>query len=236
MRLSERLAAVAACVSQGSVLCDVGCDHGYLPIALVLEGSIPKALSMDINEGPLKNAEANIASYGLSDRIRTRLSDGLEAMMPHEADTICISGMGGRLIRRIISDNIEKAMSAKEWVFEPQSDVGSVREFLFDTGVAIVDEDMVKERGSYYPVIKVDTTRVFDEIDSGLLPEDRACYIEFGPILLRNRHPLLIEYLTKESDRIYSIINSKPGPDTKRISELEDRLQLVSRAIEIVGR
>ena len=77
MQISERLRAVSDMVASGSCLADVGTDHGYIPIYLVSEGRIPKAIAMDINLGPLSRARENIETGGLSGKIETRLSNGL---------------------------------------------------------------------------------------------------------------------------------------------------------------
>lgn len=42
--------AVASMVTAGYTLCDVGTDHGYVPIALVQSNIIPKAIAVDINK------------------------------------------------------------------------------------------------------------------------------------------------------------------------------------------
>uniref|UniRef100_UPI00402758DF tRNA (adenine(22)-N(1))-methyltransferase TrmK n=1 Tax=Eubacterium sp. TaxID=142586 RepID=UPI00402758DF len=52
--LSSRLEAVASLVRKGSSLADIGCDHGYLPVYLVMNGIIENAVASDINDGPLK--------------------------------------------------------------------------------------------------------------------------------------------------------------------------------------
>ncbi|MDE7427736.1 MAG: class I SAM-dependent methyltransferase, partial [Lachnospiraceae bacterium] len=77
MTLSERLRTVAGMVTRGNVVCDVGCDHGFTAIYLVQQGISPRALAMDLREGPLSAAGEHIAAYGLGERIETRLSDGL---------------------------------------------------------------------------------------------------------------------------------------------------------------
>ena len=59
-RLSERLLHIAEQVHAGQTLADVGCDHGYLPIRLVQEGRMQRAIAMDINEGPLQRALEHI--------------------------------------------------------------------------------------------------------------------------------------------------------------------------------
>lgn len=76
MQLSLRLSAIAGLVTRGNRLVDVGCDHGYLPVSLYLDGKIPGAIAMDVRKGPLSRAQEHISQYGLDAYIETRLSDG----------------------------------------------------------------------------------------------------------------------------------------------------------------
>ena len=92
MELSKRLYAVSALVSDGMIVADVGTDHGYIPIALCLEGVIPSALAMDVNPGPLERAKEHIQQFDLETDIHTRLSDGVQALCPGEADSVLIAG------------------------------------------------------------------------------------------------------------------------------------------------
>ena len=86
MELSKRLAAVAALVDAGSRPADIGTDHAYIPIWLVEEGICQKAFAMDVGKGPLERAREHITGHGLGNYIETRLSDGLGALAPGEAD------------------------------------------------------------------------------------------------------------------------------------------------------
>ena len=65
MELSKRLRMNASFVTPGNRLADVGTDHGYIPIALCLEGVIPSALAMDVNPGPLERAKEHIQQFDL---------------------------------------------------------------------------------------------------------------------------------------------------------------------------
>ena len=76
-KLSARLGALFDMVPPCAFAVDVGCDHGYIPIALVESGKCPRALACDINAGPLAKAEENIHAAGLSEQIGTCLSNGL---------------------------------------------------------------------------------------------------------------------------------------------------------------
>ena len=153
MQLSKRLRAVADLVPGGTVLADVGTDHAYIPIALVEEGKIPRALAMDINQGPLMRAEENIKAHGLEEKIEIRLSDGLEKMKKGEADAVLIAGMGGLLTVRILSGKRE-ILDGATLVLQPQSDLPSVRGWLAEEGYAITAEDLVLEDGKYYPMMR----------------------------------------------------------------------------------
>ena len=102
LQISKRLKAVAGFVGEGLVLADVGCDHGYIPIYLIQKKQIPKAIAMDVNQGPLLRAASHIQDWGLEAYIETRLSDGVKALEPGEAQSIVIAGMGGPLMEKII--------------------------------------------------------------------------------------------------------------------------------------
>ena len=53
LELSPRLAAIAALVPEGARLADVGTDHAYLPVRLLLDGGIASAVATDVNEGAM---------------------------------------------------------------------------------------------------------------------------------------------------------------------------------------
>ncbi len=67
-------------VEPGSIVADVGCDHGYVSMYLIRQGICPRVLAMDVNRGPLERAAEHVEQAGLSAYIDLRLSDGLKAM------------------------------------------------------------------------------------------------------------------------------------------------------------
>ena len=147
------MSAIARLVTRGNRLADVGCDHGYIPIALTEAGVIPGAIAMDVNEGRLSGPEEYI-EIGCSTVHETRLSDGLEALEPGEADTLLIAGMGGCLTVDILNARLETVHSMKELILQPQSDIDRVRRCLAENGFLIIQEDMVCEDGKYYQMMK----------------------------------------------------------------------------------
>ena len=157
--LSKRLFKVANLVEPAAFLADIGCDHGFLSIALVKSGKIKKAFCSDINEGPLKRAKEHIKEYCLEDKISTCLSDGLLSIKdkydeyPFDAAVIC--GMGGLMGVKIIHEADEFFRRMNVFYIQLQSDLELVRIYLKKSGYDILFEDMVLEDGKYYTVLKV---------------------------------------------------------------------------------
>ena len=223
MQLSKRLAAIAAMVTKGNRVVDVGCDPGYIPIYLMTKGWIPSAIAMDINREPLLRAKANIMEHGLSDYIETRLSDGVSSLDAFEGDTLVIAGMGGPLMERILSNGADDVLcSFREFILEPQSDVGHFRLFLMTHGYGIISENMILDGGKFYPVMKA----VHKESEP-LKPEE----LEYGPCLLRNQDRVLHEYLCREMRSTRQLISnlqkSQSGAAAERIKVLEQKINLI---------
>ncbi len=196
IHLSKRLAAVVGMVTPGSRPADVGCDHGHIPIYLVQSRKAAHVLAMDINEGPLDRARENIKAYGLTGQITTRLSDGLEAYIPGEADSLIIAGMGGILICDILAAAGRKKILGdfSELILSPHSDVALVRRRLHDLNYRIDRENMVLDSGKYYTIIHA--VPGFERYDCD---EDYM----YGKYLIDHRHPVFISYIndTREAKK-----------------------------------
>lgn len=226
MQLSKRLQAVANLVTPGKRLADIGTDHGYVPIWLYEQGRIPSALAMDLREGPLQRAKEHIRMHGLDEKIKTRLSDGLEKLLPGEADSIVIAGMGGMLVVKILTQGQAVLDSVQELILQPQSDLDAVREYLHRTGFVIVQEEMVFEEGKYYPMMKA---------VHGENTDDRKIWFLYGRLLLENRHPVLESYLQKEYDSCCKLLEklSKTATEvsSRRCEELLEKKHLIEEAL-----
>lgn len=154
IQLSARLAAVARLTKGAERLADIGTDHGYLPVYLVQRGELKSAVAMDVNRGPLLRAQEHIRQYHLEEKISTRLSDGAQELLPGEADCVVIAGMGGPLTIKILSEGRRQLAQTETFVLQPQSEIESVRRFLHAEGFRITAEDMVKDDGKFYPMMK----------------------------------------------------------------------------------
>ena len=155
MQLSQRLSSVASMVTAGNCLADVGTDHGYVPIYLYERNIIPRAIAMDVNKGPLERAALHIAESGMKEAIETRLSDGLTALKPGEADSVVIAGMGGELIANILEAAPWTKDPCYTLILQPQSSGNDLRRRLCQMGYAIETEALEEEGGYLYNLLKV---------------------------------------------------------------------------------
>ncbi len=227
MQLSDRLTMVAEFVTQGSRVADIGCDHAHTSIYLIEKGIAVKSIAMDINKGPLQRAKENIARYGYEDRITTRLSDGAKELEPGEVDTLLISGMGGLLMNKILSDSIEVVKAAKELVLQPQSEIALVRKYIHELGFSIEKEAMLMEDEKYYIAIKaVKAVEAYD----------KEIFYRYGKVLLEERDTVLEQFLENGKasyEKIVKEISKSESQKTQeRCKELKEELRYIEEALE----
>lgn len=248
MKLSKRLEHIARLVSKGNRLADIGTDHGWLPISLVLENKVPFALAMDLRKGPLLRANQHIQEYALESKINTRISDGIQNLEMGEIDTIVIAGMGGELMVRILKDGERMRTGIKEYILSPHSDWALVRKYLREEQYQIIKEDMVYEDGKYYIIIKalpysqVFSENIKDKKYTVINQEEfqKEIYQKsdiFGERLILEKHPIFIQYLKKEQKKyrkIYGELKDRPFRIDleKRKEEIQVYLEYIKEILD----
>lgn len=153
IHLSKRLRAVVDYI-HGTVLADIGCDHGYVCVQSVLENRVQKAYACDVAKGPLENARSTILNEGLDNSIFCMLMNGIENL-PDDVDTIVISGMGSSLMIQILESSLDKVKLHSHLVCCPHKDVHLFREFVSHTGFEIIREKVIFEDSHYYPIMEL---------------------------------------------------------------------------------
>ncbi len=231
MLLSKRMSALADMVKGKGILADVGCDHGYIPIELVRNGKIKGAIALDVAQGPLRAARHNIENNRLEERIECRLSDGFEALEPGEATSIIISGMGGATMQGIMEAKPAVAAAAEELILQPQSEILQFRSFLAEGGYIFLDEDIVVEDDKIYPMMRVRKAKEGEE-----LPTYSETQLEFGPLLLAQKNPVLRKFLQRMLNKNGMILQQlkrqgQSGMALNRIAEIEEEIARINEAM-----
>ncbi|MDN6731728.1 MAG: class I SAM-dependent methyltransferase, partial [Atopostipes suicloacalis] len=100
---SKRLKKISEHVKKGEPILDIGSDHAYLPIYLVKEKLVPKAIAGELVKGPFQKAKHEVIKHDLEEKIDVRFGDGFNVLKKEEImGSIFICGMGGLLISEII--------------------------------------------------------------------------------------------------------------------------------------
>lgn len=235
VKISKRMQALADMVLEGTVLADVGTDHGYVPIYLLQTGKIKRAFAMDIKKGPLLKAREHVEAFGLGDYITLRLSDGVSALAKGEADSVLIAGMGGGVILRILEEGEEIITSAKELILQPQSEICRVREYLYQKEYVIDRETMVLEDGKYYSMmhIALDKVKRNHPVYTDLKWQ---AICRYGERMLREKNEILRQYLSCQIEQYEKILEDLKQQQTDaaaaRRIEIEEELRYAKWALK----
>ncbi|MDO5127390.1 MAG: class I SAM-dependent methyltransferase [Eubacteriales bacterium] len=227
--LSKRMQALVQMVDERRVA-DIGCDHAFVSVNLLLSNKAETVIAMDVRKGPLAIAEKNIRSYGLQNKISVRLSDGFSALAVGEVDCAIIAGMGGLLMVRILQQAKEHLSAGIHLVLQPQSEADQLRSFLVEQGYMIVAEQMLIDEDKFYTVIKA----VPAKGQSVRYTKAELC---FGPCLLRNRNEVLHTYLIRQDAKLRELRERLLHIDTdkakERLNQIEAEWCLIRESLHI---
>lgn len=210
----KRLEAIGNLVPDGSVLVDVGTDHAYLIVDLILKGKIPYAYGIDINEKPLSYARKHIEEFGVENKVELILGDGLKDF--HEkADTFVLAGLGGETILDIIATY--NFQHHQRIIMQPNTKWPLVRQIMNDRGFSIVDEVFVVERD--IPSVILAYEKGFEKLSQ------KDIYL--GPILQKQKNEAYQKYLTYRQSQLEDIYMFK--------QELTDEYTVIKEYLEKGG-
>ena len=196
MILSKRLEYISSFVDNNSYIADIGSDHGYLPYYLLEKNIAKKIYASDNKKGPFNNLKTTFLNVN-KDLYNLDLVSGIKNL-PVDIDTLLITGMGGDLIIKILNDDFDKLKNVNYIILSPQSHIEKVRLFMMNHGYQLIVEGIVFE-DKYYHVLKYKKGQEkLNDLE-----------IEYGPILLKRKDKLFIDYLNKYLSEIDKILNNE---------------------------
>ena len=226
MKLSKRLQLIADVIDkykQGSVLADIGTDHGYLPCYLVENKIISKAYACDVAKGPYDSSVETIKQYNLQDRVFPLLGNGLNPILNRKVDMISLAGMGSYLICEILDEHREYLKNVQVLFLQSNANNDHLRKYLFSHDWIIIDEKMVKDAGHIYEVMVVTSRKnkavTYSQKD-----------VEFGPVLINNQTPLFKEKWKKQYN-VYKKIQNTLDHNHPRYHELNDKIKMIEEVL-----
>ena len=217
--ISPRLLACCGYVHPGDRVADVGCDHGYLSIYLLLNGIAASVIASDIREGPLQSAVMNAKKYGISENIRFYLSDGLRSV-PRDFDTMVCAGMGADVMISILEAAPWLRQSQYRLVLQCQSRTHQLRKYLSEAGWHIRRETVLKDGRFLYTVMDA-----VWQPGNALTPGQ--CYV--SPALLESESEMLDAYIAWVTEHLEISVKGR-GPQADpamraALAELKEKYQ-----------
>lgn len=205
IKLSPRLEVIAGCMAGVESMADIGTDHGYLPVYLVENALVSRAIASDTNQQPLKKAEKIISEQQLEKQIETRLGSGLSVLKPGEVDAVVMAGMGGLLIRDLLEAQPDVARQKKKLVLQPMNNQAVLRKYLEAAGFGIIREELAREGDRVYQVIVA---------KPGKMVFTNPLEYELGFEFYTHKHPLLGALIDRKIFLEQQIVRSTRGKTT----------------------
>lgn len=203
----------------GKKAVDVGTDHGYLAVYLVENNICSEVIACDVNKKPLEAAMKTVQLAGVTEKVKTILSDGLDNVSSDGVTDVIMAGMGGELIVRLIQKcqwlfDKEKNVNL---ILQPMSKSEILRKWLYENKFIIKDEIACCDGGFVYSVMQCE----FLGEDLDYLCDDR--YIYAGKV--DNNYDDGVNYLKRQAQRLYTA--------GKGMLKSEDKKSEGKRLIEI---
>lgn len=196
--VSKRLIEISQLISTERLI-DIGTDHGLLPIYVLEQGIVSKAIGVDKSNLALEQARLNQEKSAEGEHLELVCADGLESLDVKETDCIVLAGMGGRNIVQILSSR--KMESARQIITQANSNQPFLRRFLSEKGWKIESEKLLRhQKKLYFTTSWKRGTEVLSEKE-----------ISLGKILARERSEIWLDWLRKERERLQKIQKSQVG-------------------------
>lgn len=227
--LSLRLQKAAEFVPQAARLADIGSDHAYLPVVLMLQKKISYGIAGEVVIGPYESAKKQVAKNGLEQTIDVRLANGLDAVeLDDDISAITICGMGGVLIRDILQRGKEKnRLSGKErLILQPNVGERQLRKWLINESYTIIDEAIIEENNKIYEII------VAEKLSEK--PEYSANELFFGPILVKKKNAVFVEkwqHKLDKSEKILASLHQSDQDVAKKIQEVAQEIEWIKEVL-----
>ncbi|WP_208560152.1 tRNA (adenine(22)-N(1))-methyltransferase [Marinilactibacillus kalidii] len=230
IQLSKRLKRVASYIPNNARLADIGSDHAYLPCSLALKGDLEFAIAGEVVKGPYDKALNEVQSRNLEEVIEVRFGDGLEVIESSDhIDTITICGMGGALIRDILTRglSLNKLNRTETLILQPNVGEKTLRTFLMSEQYKIVAEEIIEENDKIYEII------VAIPVEEDIVYSDHA--LTFGPYLSEQSSDTFKKKWEQVLDKLAYVknqMNKSQHPDERKLEKINQEIEHIKETIQ----
>ena len=215
--LSKRLQSLTKYIKRDDKLIDIGCDHALLDIYLVKSDIVNNMIVSDVHENALQAGIDNIKLNKLTNKIDTRLGNGLNVLSDKDdVDTILISGMGSSTIIDILNHpylkNIDKL------IMQSNNDHELLRRKISSLGYIIQEEEyLIDKNKQYINIVFVKGNKKYTNDE-----------LKYGPILIKDK-----EYMQSLLNSKKSIINYIPKNKILLRHKMKKEINVINKYIQM---
>ena len=169
MKLSKRLSALKSMIGSGyDHIWDVCCDHGYLGFALLARyqqvqsqqhhSALPEVHFVDVVPHLMAQLQTELQAVDFASRYHLHCQDaGSIRCSPEHRHLVIIAGVGGDVAIEIIRSILKNHENAKhiEFLLAPVHHLYRVRQFLRQSGFALLAEQLLVENKRCYELLHV---------------------------------------------------------------------------------
>ncbi len=174
IRLDGRLRCAFDMLRGAKAVADIGCDHGKLTAALLLDGGCQRVVAGDISSECLAKTRRVIDRYEFGDRAEVRLGSGLSILEPGECDAAAILGMGGELMVELLQASPQVAEAMDRIVLQPMSGIEELRQWLYENCWHVNEDRLVYVDRRWYQLLSVQKA---DEHDPWPVGFPKDCWL-----------------------------------------------------------
>lgn len=220
-------------------IADIGTDHGYLPYACFQSGIVNRSILCDINQGPLDNAIQTFKNAPFESAVEFRLGSGLEPLEAGEVDLVFIAGMGGGLIRDLLSNDLDKSKSFPHYILQPMTEQSELRNWLLENKFSLLWDGFMQESGKHYEVLVV-ASAVQNAFNNADVLEIPGFDLEFGVRILEDEKQAYVQFLLMKQKKYETILlqitNHKSEPEAlSKVQFCQTKLQTIINIKKALG-
>ncbi len=180
--LDERLQGAFDLYPHCNTGVDIGCDHGHLPLHLLVKNRCNNMILTDISPKALRKGQQLMENYQLTSRSQCLVGNGLSPLT-QKVDALSILGMGGNTICQILLAHPEKLKQA-DLILSAHTQTDKIRAVLPTLGYRLVNEAVIKANRRYYVLMKAQPgTAAYSQKE-----------LLLGPLLLQKKDEKTLAY------------------------------------------
>jgi tRNA (adenine22-N1)-methyltransferase len=203
--VSARLDAILSLLLPCRELADVCSDHGLVPVVAVQRGIAQHAIAADLRAKPLEVARQNVARAALAERVTVVQGDGLAPLATRAVDALVMAGVSGELMVRLLAAAPQVTGRLTQLILQPNQNIDAVRAWALAAGFHLRAEQMVEERGFFFPICAYRRAEGRDpHYEQRAWTERELCLL--GPMLLAQRDATTLRAYQQQRDRLGKLV------------------------------